>query len=205
MKRLSVRMKRLSVRVLGIWAIPTACFALGTLLACSEENGVANPASNEEVIDRSGDPSSATPIQVPQPVPRVDLIVTSYTTTVVPTTTSCGALLPNVSCVNGQRSFMSTATIQNLGPGTLPAGNISVGWTDLTTGSYQVQTVPHPSISPGATFPVTRPYWMGPCDCVPPPSFFLHGFNAKVDPNNVIPETNENNNVSTTYTACDGC
>ncbi len=140
------------------------------------------------------------------PVPRLDLVITSYTTNVTSTTTSCGGTLPNVSCFGGgQRSFTSTVTVTNNGPAALPAGSLQVLWADLTLVNSQTQTVTHGGIPAGGSLLVSRPYYMGPCGCVPPPTFFTHSFNATVDPNNLIPETNNGNNTSPTYTACDGC
>ncbi len=140
------------------------------------------------------------------PVPRVDLVITSYTTNVAPTTTGCGGVLPDVSCM-GQRSFMATVTVVNNGPGNLGAGSLSVDWTDVTPAgsSTQRQTLTHGGIPAGGTLTFTRPYWMGPCGCVPPFTYFTHTFSALVDPANLIPESNENNNGSPTYVACDGC
>jgi len=134
-----------------------------------------------------------------------DLIISNYTTNIASTTTSCGGTLPNGSCVGGTRFFTATVTIQNIGNRNLPAGNITVRWADLTTGSTQDQTVPHPGIPVGGTFAVSRPYYLGPCDCVPPPTFFTHSFQAMVDPTNVIVELNNGNNRSAVYVICDGC
>lgn len=170
-------------------------------ISCSRES---------EVVDQ--DPIEAAPddgadlFVIIQPFPLVDLVIASYTTNVVPTTTGCGGVLPDVSCL-GQRSFTATVTIVNNGPTALPAGNISVDWTDTTAAgsSTQRQTVAHGGIAVGGTLSISRPYWMGPCGCVPPFTYYSHTFFAVVDPANLIPETNNNNNTSATYAACDGC
>ena len=77
-----------------------------------------------------------------QPFPVVDLVISSYTTNVGPTTTGCGGVLPDVSCL-GQRSFTATVTVTNNGPSALAAGSLSVDWTDTTTAgsSTQRQTI----------------------------------------------------------------
>ena len=174
------------------------------VVACSKES---------EVIDETTDNAIEIPAneKMPafiaiQPLPVLDLVIASYTTNIVPTTTGCGGVLPDVSCM-GQRSFMATVVVVNNGPTGLPAGSLSVDWTDTTTAgsSTQRQTLTHGSIPAGGTLTFTRPYWMGPCGCVPPFTYFPHTFIAQVDPANLIPETNNNNNFSPTYSACDGC
>lgn len=200
---------------LRLSAIAMVAVATMIYVGCSEEN-VSAPVEGSAVSQTElggGDVSSIVAVPVPygpiiaQPYPRVDLQITAYTTNVGPTTTSCGGVLPNVSCAGGQRSFLATVTILNAGTGTLAANApLEVRWNDLTSGSSQIQVPTHPAIPPGGTFNVTRPYYMGPCDCGPPPvTYFTHSFNAVVDPNNLIPETNNGNNTSATYTACDGC
>lgn len=167
-------------------------------IACSGDDEITNETNSQDLV------LAPTPIT---PVPAVDLIISSYTTNIpdATSTTACGGVsLPDVSC-GGQRGFTAFATVTNLGPGNLPAGNLSVEWTDFTTGSSQVQTIPHGGIPSGGTLVFQRPYFLGPCDCPAPSTNFVHVFFAVVDPGNNIPETNENNNTSPRFVACDGC
>ena len=169
-------------------------FLVMSVIGCTTDNAIIDESTSEDLI-------------AIRPVPTVDLSITSYTTNITPTSTNCGALLPDVSCA-GQRGFLASVVILNSGPFSLPAGSLSVDWTDVTPAgsSTQRQTIPHGGIAAGGTFTFTRPYWMGPCDCPPPGgNYFTHTFFAQVDPANLIPESNENNNFSISYVACDGC
>jgi len=142
----------------------------------------------------------------PVPAALPDLTLPKYATNISTTTTLCGPVLPNVSCAGGQRSFTATVAIANRGPGDLPAGGtITVRWMDLNSGQFQDQLIPNPGIRAGKSIRASRPYWMGPCDCVPPFTAFTHSFMATVDPLNVIPETAQDNNQSPQYDTCDGC
>ncbi|WP_299214302.1 CARDB domain-containing protein [uncultured Dokdonia sp.] len=167
-------------------------------IACSGDEEITNETTSLDFV------RMPTPIN---PVPALDLIISSYTTNIpsATRTTACGGVsLPDVSC-GGQRGFVAFATVTNVGPGNLPAGSLDVEWTDFTTGSSQLQTISHGGISSGGTLVFQRTYFLGPCDCPVPSSNFTHVFFAVVDPNNNIPETNENNNTSPRYVACDGC
>lgn len=172
------------------------------LFACTRDNDdlIDNAASGLDDIEQSADAIAI------RPFPAVDLTIASYTTNIAGTTTGCGGNLPDVSCL-GQRNFMATVVVVNNGPGALGAGNLSVAWTDVTPAgsSTQVQTIPHGGIAAGGTLTFTRPYYMGPCGCPPPFTYYSHTFSALVDPGNAIPETNETNNGSPVYAACDGC
>ena len=122
-----------------------------------------------------------------------DLKIISYTTTVTAKTTRCSRVVvvpfqhqiaqeaggsatvgqtpiiaaplqcPDITC-SGQRSFMATVVIQNVGTANLPAGPISVSWRDWAPGegSTQVQTQTHTGIPVGGTYSMTRSYYMGP-------------------------------------------
>jgi len=171
-------------------------FAL-TVIGCTKDNESINEATDENLIIRI----------IPIPVPVVDLVISSYTTNIPATTSNCGGVLPNISCIGGTRNFLASVVIVNTGPGNLPPGSLSVDWTAVNPAgsSTQRQTIPHGGIPAGGTFTFTRPYYVGPCGCPPPITYFTHSFSAIVDPGNAIPETNENNNNSTTYNACDGC
>ena len=137
------------------------------------------------------------------PLPKPDLVITKYSSNVTATTTNCGPTLPDVSCY-GQHSFTAAVTIKNIGMSFLPAGNIQIKWS-IVGGSSQIQTVPNPVIPIGGTMRVSRPYYLGPCDCAPPPVFTITTFRAEVDPNDLIMEKNENNNISPRYVTCNGC
>lgn len=180
----------------------TLCLLALIVIACSKESEVVNETTDNAIEA----PTKDRAFIAIQPFPVLDLVISSYTTNVVPTTTGCGGVLPDVSCM-GQRSFTATVTVTNNGPSALAAGNISIDWTDTTTAgsSTQRQTVPHGGIAAGGSITISRPYWMGPCGCVPPFTYYLHTFFAVVDPANLIPESNNNNNTSATYSACDGC
>ncbi len=190
------------------------CVGLSTLgmavafVACGNEDPTAPSGSaTSELGDQDASAAAAIP-GVPSIPPQrflPDLKIINYTTNIVPTSTLCGLTLPDVSCFGGQRGFMATITIKNSGR-SIPAGTtLEVLWNDLTTGSSQTQVPVHNGIPQGGTILVTRPYYMGPCDCAPPPTSFQHNFNAVVDPNNLIPELREGNNTSATYVTCDGC
>ena len=179
----------------SIFSIFTLILFALTVIGCSKDNEPLNETTDENLI-----------IQI-IPVPVVDLTIASYTTNIPNTTTNCGGVLPNISCNGGTRNFLASVVIVNAGPGNLPAGNLSVDWTAVTPAgsSTQRQTIPHGGIPAGGTITFTRPYYVGPCGCPPPITYFTHSFFAQVDPANAIPETNNNNNTSATYNACDGC
>ena len=134
-----------------------------------------------------------------------DLVIQAYGSDISSTTTSCGPTLPNVSCAGGDRQWTAIVSVANIGPGDLFPGTFIIRWVDLTTGSVQDQTVNHNGIRSGSSLRVSRPYFMGPCDCPPPINFFIHSFIAGVDINNQVPETNEGNNRSPQFDTCDGC
>jgi hypothetical protein len=145
---------------------------------------------------------ACTPGQLP------DLIVSSIVLNTATTSTGCtGAALPFVGCPNG-RSFTITATITNIGTCGVPCNTpVSVKWgKGLTAGTIVFeafnQTKPSPGLAPGGSMVFTRPYYMGPCDTVPPWTFHLDFFGAIVDPNNTIAELNEGNNTATPVAAC---
>ena len=196
----------------------TSLLLFGTLLiitSCQKETMDVSPQAEltqglDVQSDLIGVDADAMVIAVPggPVVPQLlapDLIISSFTSNIPTTTTSCGGTLPNGSCVGGTRFFTATVNIRNIGNRILPAGNVTVRWVDITTGSTQDQTVPHPGIPVGGNFTVSRPYFLGPCDCVPPPTFFTHSFSALVDPANLITELNNGNNNSSIYVICDGC
>ena len=138
--------------------------------------------------------------------PAVDLEIVGYGSIITGTTTVCtGAPLPNISCAGGQRFFTAIIAIRINGPDDLPPGTIMVLWADLTTNSQQQTIVTHQGIPAGTSIRASRPYFVGPCDCPPPFTPFVHSFMAFVDPGNCIPETNEANNRSPQYDTCDGC
>ncbi|MEO1627059.1 MAG: hypothetical protein AAFV25_18035 [Bacteroidota bacterium] len=114
---------------------------------------------------------------------------------------------PNVSCAGGQRFFRAFVGVKNIGRAPLPPGELSVEWFDSTpAGTFSlVQTIPHNGIPVDGLLRFSRPYYMGPCDCAPPPFFFKHIFWAVVDPANLIQELSELNNRSENWAACDGC
>ena len=112
---------------------------------------------------------------------------------------------PDITC-SGQRNFMATVVIKNIGTAALPAGPISVAWRDWAPGegSTQTQTQTHTGIPIGGTYTMSRPYYVGPCDCLPG-GYHKHNFRATVDPANLIVESNELNNQSVIWKACHGC
>ncbi len=137
------------------------------------------------------------------PIFKPDLVV-AIKTNVTAMTNSCGPTLPDVSCY-GQHSFTATAIVSNIGLGNLPPGTVKVKWT-LNNGSPLTQFLPHNGIPAGTSVRVSRPYYLGPCDCGPPPAtYFLATIDAEVDPNDEIDEKKENNNNATPYVAFDGC
>jgi hypothetical protein len=137
-----------------------------------------------------------------------DLIITNIALNTATTSTGCtGAPLPFVGCPNG-RNLTITATIQNIGTCALPCKTpVSIKWgKGLTAGTivfeFFNQTVQSPALPVGATMTITRSYWMGPCDTVPPWTFHLDFFGAIVDPTNTIAELSETNNTATPVPAC---
>ncbi len=139
--------------------------------------------------------------------PLPDLIISAYGSNIPTKTTICGPSLPNVSCAGGNRSFIATVAVANRGQGDLaPGGTITIRWVDLSNPSqFQDQIVPNPGIPAGNSIRVSRPYWMGPCGCVPPFTSFTHSFMAAVDPLNLIQESAQDNNRSPQFDTCDGC
>ena len=136
------------------------------------------------------------------PLFQPDLIV-SIKTNVTAMTSQCGPNLPDVSCY-GQHSFNATAIVTNIGTADLPAGIVKVKWL-LNNGSPFTQFYTHNGIPIGKSGRITRPYYLGPCDCSGPATYSIVTIDAEVDPNNEIAEKKENNNTATTYEACDGC
>lgn len=138
-----------------------------------------------------------------------DLIISAYGSNIPTTTTLCGPTLPNVSCAGGTRFWTAIVAVQNIGTADLPAGGtLTVRWVDLNgtpPSNTQDQTISNPGIPVGTSIRVQRPYFMGPCDCVPPFTAFTHSFIAGVDPMNTIPELSEANNRSPQFDVCDGC
>ena len=57
------------------------------VLGCSKDNEPINEATDENLVIRV----------IPSPV--VDLVIASYTTNIPNTTTNCGGVLPNISCI----------------------------------------------------------------------------------------------------------
>jgi len=170
-----------------------------TVIACSDDNEVTNETTNENFI-----------VALPGPQ-GVDLIISNPNTDVVLTTLNCGFQTPifDVSCSTGQRSFNATATITNIGTTNLPAGSLTVDWIDASptlSRTFSV-TYSHGMIQAwGGTFQVMRAYpSFGPCNCPPPTSYFIHSLSLKVDPGNLIPELNDNNNGTFLTALCNDC
>jgi len=191
-----------------------------------EADPITSEGINETLLDNPVAASASLP----------DLKITSYTTTVTARTTRCNPVVivrpfshqiahegggsnpvaqtpiiavpftcPDITC-SGQRNFMATVVITNVGTANLPAGSISVKWRDWAPGegSMQTQTQTHTGIPAGGTYSMTRSYYMGPCDCIPG-GYHKHNFQATVDPDNLIVESNELNNLSAIWKACHGC
>ena len=174
---------------------------------CSDEPAVTGPVAAEQAPGVvPGDGVMGAPQAIPiNPVRlRPDLVITSYSTSVTTISNNCGTALPDVSCLGGERTFTATVTIRNNGPAPLPAGSFWVRWFD-SVGNPQDQLVQHNGIPAGGTIQLSRPYWMGPCDCAPPPTTYTRTFWATVDALNQVSEMNEHNNTSPRWTACDGC
>ena len=176
-----------------------------TVWSCSKEEAIGEDQITLGVDGDEADPAGmivATPIT---PVPAVDLEIFIFTSNIADFSTNCGPNLPDASCATGPHGFQATIAVRNNGPGTLPAGRLEIEWSDVTLGGApQLQIVTRPTLAPGEFFRINRSFFLGPCDCPPPVTFFTRTFQAVVDPNNKIPETNENNNTAT-YTVCDGC
>ena len=136
-----------------------------------------------------------------------DLVIPSFGSDISSTTTLCGPVLPNISCMGGDRQFFAIIIIANNGPGDLPPGSFKVLWYDVTNSHrfFPDQLVNHNGIRAGQSIRVQRPIWVGPCDCVPPFTPFTHTYQAFVDIDNQVAENNETNNRSPLFDACDGC
>ncbi len=144
--------------------------------------------------------------------PPSDLIIESYFTDIQFNSTLCtDTMMLTTHCDFGDaaRIFNASVRIRNVGTGALPTGTIEVQWNDLTTGGISFTTVSHGGLPPQASIVASRPYFVGPCDCVQNPSSdgncFIHSYNAYVDPANLISESNEVNNGSEILDTCDGC
>ncbi len=149
---------------------------------------------------------TAEDLQEDRTAPLPDLTIPIYGSNIPTTTTLCGPVLPNVSCAGGNRGFMATVVVANQGCGDLaPGGTLTVRWADLNSGQTQDQIIPNPGIPAGNSIRVTRPYFMGPCDCPPPFTAFTHSFMAAVNPDNAIAEKSYGNNRSPQFDTCDGC
>ncbi len=131
-------------------------------------------------------------------------LVSKIVTNVTATTSNCGPTLPDVSCY-GQHSFTATAIITNIGLVAVPAGTLEIQWK-IDGGSPQIQILNHSGIASGRSVRITRPYYLGPCDCGSPPPMIFQPivFSVRADPNDQIDEQQENNNVFR-YRACNGC
>ncbi|MAF27200.1 MAG: hypothetical protein QF819_01320 [Gemmatimonadota bacterium] len=188
--------------------------AVAFLPGCGELDDAASPLAPEA----PGGPSLTPPIPVPVGTPigpfklKPDLVLSNITFDPgFPMTTSCGGVLPNVGCIGGNRFFTLSVTVTNLGPGFVPANITHIRWGSGSSsgGPWNWDSwnqLIGTAIPPGASVVITRPWYMGPCDCVPSaarPVFF----NAIVDPLNTVDETNEGNNgTPTPLAACsDGC
>lgn len=179
--------------------LTASCFLLACLLlvSCNKEEYELTPqAQIEDQIQE-------------RVAPLPDLTIPIYGSLIPTTTTLCGPTLPNVSCANGQRLWTAIVVVRNNGAGDLPAGGtLTIRWVDLNgtpPSNTQDQTITNPGIAAGSSIRVQRPYYMGPCDCVPPFTPFTHSFMAGVDPMNNILEANEANNRSPQFDVCDGC
>ena len=118
-------------------------------------------------------------------------------------TTLCGAPLPLIGCGTGQGlSSIAVATIRNLGPDALRRGRLVVAWEEVVRGFQIIQyfSFRHRGLDPGASIVVCRTYYLGPQCLMGVP----HRFSVKVDPNDLIPETDEGNNADGPHFFCAG-
>jgi len=167
--------------------------------------------SKEEIPERI-DIQESTEQDLPQfneQPPFVDLTISRYFTDIGVESYLCtDTLLPTTHCDYGVRNFKASVSIVNIGNIPLAPGIVEVLWYDWTWALAAIQPYQHNGIAVGDSIIVSRPYYVGPCDCVDIPgdaNCFIHRYQAYVDPNLVIPELNENNNISEVYDTCDGC
>ncbi|MEL6638430.1 MAG: CARDB domain-containing protein [Bacteroidota bacterium] len=174
-------------------------FLLGGLLITACEKEVLHPEARMEASSTIQARSAIDTIIQLGP----DLI-SRIVTDVTATTTNCGPSLPDVSCY-GQHNFTATAIVTNIGEINVPAGTLEIQWR-IDGGSPQLQILNHNGIPAGQSVRITRPFFLGPCDCgAPPPMLFQNIiFTVLADPNDQIAEKKENNNLFR-YRACNGC
>ncbi len=172
---------------------------------------IAFVSCNKEELDVELAPQDHTAEEAPQlraaALALPDLVIPRIGSDISTTTTICGPVLPNISCMGGDRFFKISVLVKNIGPRDLPPGSFEVLWYDVT-GGFPLnpnQLVNHNGIASGQTIRVTRPIYVGPCDCAPPFTSFTHTYQAQVDPTNQIPEVSDGNNRSPQYDTCDGC
>lgn len=129
----------------------------------------------------------------PVPVPP-DLVVSGFTINNFPisTTTPCAPGQPRFNfgaCGNPQ----FTVTVTNNGPG-FATGNtgvhVSINGVWATGNALNLT-----NLAPGASVNVNVGSYLGPCDTICNGWATSYSFSARVDPTNVIAETNEGNNV----------
>ena len=129
----------------------------------------------------------------PQPV-LPDLVITGFTITnaAISTTTPCAPGQPRYdfgSCGNPQFAV----TVTNNGPG-FANGNsgvhVSINGNWATGAPLNLN-----NLAPGASVTVTVGSYLGPCDTNCNGWSIGYSFSARVDPTNVIQETNETNNL----------
>ena len=173
--------------------------------------------NQEEIFDAQPEKNTleeGEQFRIVAPLPYgVDLTIDQYYTDIPSQTDICtpdSLLLPNTHCNGGVRQFNAFVDILNAGTAPLAAGTVvEVQWDeDLWNTSVITQITLTSSLLPGGIVTASRPYYVGPCDCVQipnPGNCFIHRFWAFVDPQNQISELNENNNASEIYETCSGC
>ncbi len=193
------------------------------LVGCNDRGGPTAPSSGdgsstpETVVPAESAGGTASP---PVPPPSVirpvlrppDLVVSSlWVDPSVPVTSNCGASMPNVGCAGGSRGFTLYAVVSNIGYSRVAANVTTLEWgfSYSAIGPWNWLFPPQsilPPIPAGGSVTIQRPWYMGPCDCVPPGVPTPYYFTARVDPANVVNESNETNNqLGTPTVACDQC
>ncbi len=209
-------MKKLLIPVLVL------CFGL-MFNACQKEN-LQTEAETEATVMPADDPMAgfttidempdANPVSVGPfppfgggPVPALDFRAQVVTTTIPGTTTGCnGVPLPDVSCQTGVRFFSASVQVDNIGSiGFLDTLTVRWFFFNGSSTSFLDQTIPDVNIPAGGSFTFTRPFFIGPCDCVPVGYGPILSILAAVDPANVYPEASETNNNTARYNMCSGC